>query len=150
MTIVMQHYDGPARPRNSVALIRINGGQPPEVVSVDDEPLRVGSTLEPGNRLHVEVLPGVHDVEVEAIDAVTGLHTQIAVRFVAEPGRVYRVDLVGAGAAQAYEVSRDTDAKLGIAAAAPSAIAPPRPTARVAPAVDGDAGVPPADANPED
>ena len=151
LTLVMQHYDGPPRPRESLALIRVNGGHGPEVAAIDGEPLRVGSALEPGNRLDVEVLPGVHEVDIEVRDPMTGLDRELSVRFVAESGRVYRVDLVagaedaggqpeGMWAAQAYEVGRDSDAKLGIAPAAP-AVTPPRPTAHApAPTAGRDAG----------
>src|SRR5882672_11625 len=58
MTFVMQHYDGPPRPKSSVALIRVNAGPGPDLVTVDGDPLPLGRVLEPGNRLHIEVLPG--------------------------------------------------------------------------------------------
>jgi len=147
MTFVMQHYDGPPRPKSSVALIRVNAGPGPDLVTVDGDPLPLGRVLEPGNRLHIEVLPGAHQVDVEAADPTTGLKRNMAVRFVAEPGKVYRVELVAGPAdptaqrdsmwePEVYEVDRETDARIRNATAAP--VSTPAPAHPTAPAVDRD------------
>jgi hypothetical protein len=131
MTFIMQRYDGPARPRSEVASIRTDE-RGPTLASVDGEPIRLGAALEPGNRLHVEVLPGVHQVEVDVADPATGLVHPIAGRFIAAPGKVYRVAVRAATdmapgdsryELDAYEVDRDSDARLGAAAQPP----PPAP-----------------------
>jgi hypothetical protein len=130
MTFVMQHYEGPPRPRDHVSFIRVNAGVGPDVVAVDGEPLRMGSALEPGNRLHVEVLPGPHEVDVEATDPRSGLVREVVARFAAEPAKVYRIELtvrpIDPGSfsevpfdALVYEVDPDSDAKLRVAPPAP-------------------------------
>jgi hypothetical protein len=139
LTFVVQQYDGPPRPKESVAVIRVNGGSGPELVSIDGESMRVA--LEKGNRLHVEVLPGTHEAEVAALG--TGLSRAIPLRFVAEPGKVYRFDLRPLETAAtlpsepeweafAYEVDRDSDAQLRIAARPPEPV--PAPAHKNAPA----------------
>jgi hypothetical protein len=140
LTFVVQQYDGPPRPKESIAVIRANGGTGPELVSVDGEPMRVA--LEKGNRLHVEVLPGTHEAEVAALG--TGVGRAIAVRFVAEPGKVYRFELRALETATtrlpepewealAYEVDRSSDARLQLAARPPERVLPPDPTHKTAP-----------------
>jgi hypothetical protein len=147
LTIVVQQYDGAPRPNESVAVIRVNGGSGSELVSVDGESMRV--TLEKGNRLHVEVLPGIHEVELAAPE--TGLHRTIPVRFVAEPGKVYRFELrtLETTAASwsepewqavAYEVDRNSDAPLRIAARPPESAPLPVPTHKNPPAPPLDRG----------
>jgi hypothetical protein len=134
MTFVMQQYAGPARPTNSVAAIRVNATHGPDLVAVDGVPFGPSPALEPGNRLHLEVLPGPHEVDVVATDPATGLNREIPVRFVAEAGKVYRVELVANATAHseappeayAYEVDRDTDATIRIATAAPARPVAPR------------------------
>jgi hypothetical protein len=132
MTFVVQQYEGPPRPKETVAVIRTSGGIGPELVSVDGEPLQV--MLENGNRLHVEVLPGTHEVELAAPE-MGGLNRAIPAHFIAEPGKVYRFELRSletattepsepAWEAFAYEVDRKSDALLRIA---------PRPPGRAPP-----------------
>jgi hypothetical protein len=148
MTFVMQQYGGPARPRNSVAAIRVNAAHGPDLIAVDGVPFGPTPALEPGNRLHLEVLPGPHEVDVVATDPATGLNREIPVRFVAEPGKVYRVELATNAVAHseatpeayAYEVDRDTDATIRIATAAPA-----RPVAPLGSWLARDAGGAPAD-----
>ena len=125
MTFVVQEYAGPPRPRDGIAIIRVNGSGGPDVVAVDDQPLRVA--LEPLNRIHVEVLPGPHEVDVEVTEPEIGLRHTLPIRFLAAAGKVYRVEVLAAPPsasmrgdarwdAQAYEVDRNTDARLGVAA----------------------------------
>src|SRR5689334_7599490 len=83
-TYVVQQYAGPARPRESIAVFRVNGSGP-RVATLDDGRLVIP---EKDTRFHIEVLPGVHEVEVE--DPNLGL-TASRVRFVAEANKVYRI-----------------------------------------------------------
>src|SRR5262245_33049143 len=87
-TFVVQPYAGPPRPSDTIAVIRVNGGGPSLAV-VDGEALRVEP--EQGTRLHIEVMPGVHEVAVVA--PALGVNDGIFVRFPAEAGRVYRMVL---------------------------------------------------------
>jgi len=160
VTFVMQQYAGPPKPKDSIAIIRSDGASATELVAVDGETIR--APLERNNRLHVEVLPGTHDVDVAA--PAIGLRHAIPVRLLAEAGKVYRVEVwaapplqapLGHGGppppdgewiAHAYEVDRDTDARRGIAdaPAAPAASATPAaPAVSLAPTAP-----PPAPAGP--
>jgi hypothetical protein len=111
-TFVVQQYDGAPRSRDSIAIIRVNAGE--AIVFLDGEPLRTIPTE--GTRFHIEVLPGVHEIE----DLVDGVgETGARVRFVADAGKVYRIVGQRAGAhvtAQAYEVDRGTDSLMALAA----------------------------------
>jgi hypothetical protein len=128
MTFIMQEYDGPPRPREAVAMVRTDD-RGPMLTAVDGHAVRVTSALDPGNRLHVEVLPGPHEVDVEVTEAETGLVHAVPVRFVAEANKVYRVEVRAFQApgaptflTDAYEVDRDSDARLGpVAAGMPAA-----------------------------
>ena len=140
---MVQEYDGPPRPSDRIAIVRVNGKNGPDVTSVDNQPLRV--VLEPSNRVHVEVVPGPHEVDVEVTEPGIGLRHTIPVRFLAAAGKVYRVEVVSVAVTQpspgvavdsrwdarAYEVNRDTDARLGVAPAwgPPASAAPPPPQA---------------------
>ncbi|HZU85795.1 MAG TPA: hypothetical protein VE987_22875 [Polyangiaceae bacterium] len=136
ITFVMQGYAGSPRPRETIAIVRSNGGSPTELVAVDGE--LVHAPLERDTRLHVEVLPGLHEVDVAA--AIGGFRHVAAVRFLAEAGRVYRVEMwsaAGSGApsvdaqwvAHAYEVDRDTDAVIATVDTPPPSVPTPPATA---------------------
>ncbi len=121
-TFVVEQYAGPRRPASTVAILRINGGSGPDFVSVDGEPIQAG--VQSGTRLHIEVLPGPHEVVVAPPDrsVVVGL----PVRFMAEAGKFYRIEIREASSGQAapppsweaaaFEVDASTDARLGPAA----------------------------------
>src|SRR6185503_13116978 len=83
-TFVIAQYQGPTRPRNTIAILRIDGDSPVQLVSVDGEPL---APIADDIRLHIEVLPGEHSVGV----ANTAAPNQPArrVRFLAEAGKLY-------------------------------------------------------------
>jgi hypothetical protein len=156
MTFVVQEYDGPPRPTAGIAIIRVEAENGPDVVAVDDQPLRVA--LERPNRIHVEVLPGPHEVDIEVTEPEIGLRHTLPVRFVAAAGKVYRVEVTAAASgapssgaetrweAHVYEVDRESDARLGLAApvtpppaptaaeAPPASAAPPAPAAPMSPA----------------
>jgi hypothetical protein len=110
-TFVVQQYAGPPQPQETIAVIRVDAAGP-ELVSLDGEPLR--GAVEKGTRLHIEVLPGVHEAEVAAPER--GMRFAASVRFVADPGKVYRFDVASTGTppdwvASVYEVDRSTDAR---------------------------------------
>jgi hypothetical protein len=114
-TFVVQQYSGAQRPRESIAIIRVNGDRP-QLLALDGEPLLVPQE---GTRFHIEVLPGVHEIEVA--DRYVGFAGS-TVRFVAEPAKVYRIvvrpmptENGSSWRASASEVDRATDAELGAA-----------------------------------
>src|SRR5579859_3641629 len=80
-TFVVQQYPGPPKPRETIAIIRVNGGGTP-LTSLDGDPLRIEP--EKGTRFHIEVLPGDHEVGVSVPEP--GLPSGVTVRFLAEPG----------------------------------------------------------------
>jgi hypothetical protein len=157
MTFIMQEYDGPARPRTAVAMIR-SDDHGPMPVAIDGKAVRVASALDPGNRLQMEVLPGPHEVDVQVRELETGLVHEVPVRFVAEASKVYRLEVRAFQApggptfqSAAYEVDPGSDARLGPVASAPPGpepAPPPAPPAAAEPPPMGPSAVPPADAAP--
>lgn len=127
-TYVAQQYDGPPRPRESIAVVRVNAQDPVLLDSLDGEVIAV--RLPEGSRLHVEVLPGPHRVGVaNALDLSA---PPVLVDFVAQPGKVYRPVWVAApSSARIYEVDRDSDALLYDVTTPPPA--PKRPAPAPAP-----------------
>src|SRR5256885_10631172 len=130
-TFVMQQYDGPPRPVDTLAIVRVNPGGP-QLHAVDGESIRVAP--EKGTRFHIEMLPGVHELGVD--DPTTGF-AGANVRFLAEPGKVYRMVVgvappeisPGAGlGAYAHEVDRASDSEIRPATSPPEA-----PPAEVSP-----------------
>ncbi len=129
VTFVWQQYEGPSRSKDRIALVRTTGASSTLLVAIDGESIL--APLDYDNRLHVEVLPGIHDIDVAAPSI--GLRHVISVRLLAEAGKVYRVEVSapprslpqpdngepqlwdGEWQAHAYEVDRDTDARRGIA-----------------------------------
>jgi hypothetical protein len=85
-TFIVQQYEGAPRSRDAVAIIRLNGDDPIQVLDIDRSPVnvRVGS----GTRMHIEVLPGEHTVTV--VDAEHPDGTSQFVRFRTEPAKLYR------------------------------------------------------------
>ena len=142
VTFIYQHYDGPPQPAARIAILRELGTSPTLIVAVDGK--QILAPLERQNRLHIEVLPGIHEIEVAAPDL--GLRHSIPIRMLAAAGKVYRVEVsggptsqpqpetgeppleVGQWVAHTYEVDRETDAPGGIADA-PVASAAPAPSA---------------------
>ena len=90
VTYILQQYDGPARARSEVSVLRLQAGDPAEVVAMDGDPLG-GQVLDSDVQLHIEMLPGKHTLRVKNPKAV-GLDTQ-DVAFLAEAGRAYHVEL---------------------------------------------------------
>jgi len=83
-TFVVAQYEGPPRPRETIAVIRMQGSDPVQVVSVDGESL---APVEEDVRLHIEVLPGEHSVGVANFQAPD--QPAQRVRFIAEAGKLY-------------------------------------------------------------
>jgi hypothetical protein len=112
-TFIVQQYDGKPLPRERIALLRINGGSALRLESLDGE--RLNYELKGlDNRVHIEMLPGVHEIGVS--DPEDGL-LQVR-RFRAQPGKVYRPALIDAPQAGGrlatrvfalFEVSADDD-----------------------------------------
>ncbi|HLV66029.1 MAG TPA: YihY/virulence factor BrkB family protein, partial [Polyangiaceae bacterium] len=107
-TFVVQQYDGPVRPVETISILRMNGDDPAHVVTLDGEPTDV--RVDDDARLHIEVLPGRHTLAVWSSEFPERRPEPVA--FMAEPGRVYRAVMVSFRAdpvARVYEVSRGSD-----------------------------------------
>lgn len=116
-TFVAQRYDGPQRPRESIAIVRLNANDDARLATLDGEKLPLH--LESDVRVHIEVLPGEHEALV--LNAQQRNAPAQRVRFVTRAGRVYRATLsTPAGAPvgltgepqwvpRVYEVDRDGD-----------------------------------------
>jgi hypothetical protein len=86
-TFILQQYDGPVQPAERVAIVRFNGKDTVELVSIDGS---VADAHVPDDaRLHVEVLPGKHVLSVA--NRMTPQAPPSRVAFVAEPSRTYQV-----------------------------------------------------------
>jgi hypothetical protein len=143
-TFVVQQYPGPPRATENIAIIRVNGGGP-ELSWLDGERLRAAP--EKGTRMHIEVEPGIHEVGVVAPNV--GLSHEVMLRFVAQPGKTYRLVVRSALSdrttapgwnAYAYEVDRSTDAELEPAPLAPETRVPAPAVRREPPPSASDAG----------
>lgn len=91
VTYVLQQYDGPVRAKDEVSILRVQPGDPAQIVVMDGEALG-HQALDSDVRIHIEMLPGKHELSVENPQALPNTNTQ-EVQFVAEPGRTYRVVL---------------------------------------------------------
>ncbi len=126
-TFVVQQYTGPARPPESVAVLRVNGNEDLRVVELDDRD--ISAPLDHDARLHIEMLPARHTLvvasETEERDR-PGRRPRLA--FNAEPGKVYRVAAPsGTEGAHVYEVDRGSDAVVRDATVVEQPVAPPPP-----------------------
>lgn len=90
VTYIVQQYDGPVRDRDDVSILRLAPGDPAQIIAVDGEALG-RQAFDSDVRLHIEMLPGKHQIEVENPEAATKTTRQV--QFIAEPGRTYRVVL---------------------------------------------------------
>lgn len=112
-TYVVQQYDGPVRPAESIAILRVNGKDPIRLESLDGEP--VGTRVAEDSRLHVEMLPGRHQLRVRDLARQGAAPGRAA--FMAEAGRVYRPVASAprdeiTTSLQVFEVDADSDAPL--------------------------------------
>jgi hypothetical protein len=85
-TFIVQEYPGPVRPAETIAILRIEGNGPVQLLAVDQQ--RADARIAEDSRLHVELLPGKHTVMVQNLGA-PGVPPEI-VAFQAEAGRVYQ------------------------------------------------------------
>jgi hypothetical protein len=104
---IVQQYDGPVRDSETIAILRINGGDSTRVVTLDGE--LADARIAEDTRLHIEMLPGRHAVRVADIAAPEAGSFRVA--FDAQAGRVYRA-VVASAAARVFEVDRGSDAVL--------------------------------------
>jgi hypothetical protein len=142
-TYIVQQYPGPVRPRETIAILRINGNDVVQLVLLDDDDM--ATPIADDARLHLELLPGRHRLRVQRTNQPHALVETLA--FEAEAGRVYRVVYVG-DEPRIFEVDRESDktgrdvtitpTAPGTPIAPPPPVAPPPPPAP--PAAD-DAGV---------
>jgi hypothetical protein len=106
-TYVVEMYAGPRRPAETIAILRFGGADDARLVVVDGE--RADVTIADDARLHVEVLPGEHQL---GVISRADPHAPLSrVSFRAEPGKLYRV-VFEAGGAKIYEIDPGTDALL--------------------------------------
>lgn len=106
-TFVVQQYDGPVRPPESIAIIRVNGEDQVGIGSLDGEV--IAARVDEDSRLHIEVLPGEHRIVLrDETDPAAPLGRA---RFVAQAGRTYRPRFE-AGRLVVYEVDADSDEML--------------------------------------
>jgi hypothetical protein len=130
---VVSQYAGPPRPRETIAILRTEGGSPVQPISVDGDPL---APVDDDVRLHIEVLPGEHSVAV----ANLALPDQPAqrVRFFAEAGKLYVAAWTGASP-RIFEIDHSSGAMLrdaSVTAPPPEAlrpVPPPQPAQPPAP-----------------
>lgn len=114
-TFIVQQYNGPPRPRETIATLRVNGAESVRLLFLDEED--VAAPIVSDGRLHIELIPGKHTITARNGDdrsAPTG-----SLAFMAEPGKVYRVVFAGE-AAHLWEVDRDSDKPTREATPAPS------------------------------
>jgi hypothetical protein len=130
-TFVVQHYPGPARAAHAVAIVRVDGNRGVQLLSLDGEATDVRVT--PDSRLHIEILPGNHTLWVVSLAAPESPAQSVAFR--AQPGKIYRVEFVNAGAVGAdtprvYEVERNSNvlgADVTLAETSSATVPPTRP-----------------------
>ena len=125
-TYIVQAYPGEPRGSDTIAILRISGGPKPQIVVLDGE--RVLPVTDDDTRMHIEVLPGVHEIDANAPER--GVRDPVHLRLDAKAGKVYRIEvrrvLAQGGAAEqasaigyAYEVDRGSDMPIGPALAEP-------------------------------
>ena len=91
-TLVVQQYKGEVRPRYQVAILRQRGVDTARIATLDGDDVAV--PIASDVRLHLEMLPGEHTVS--AFDPRDPNRVTPELRFLAEAGRTYRVDVASA------------------------------------------------------
>jgi hypothetical protein len=134
-TFILQQYDGPVRSPDTVAILRLEGKDPVDLVSIDGS---VADAHVPEDaRLHVEMLPGKHALAVA--NRVTPQAPPSRVLFLAEAGRFYRVVFLAPPAnewiasAHVFEIDGRSGARLKDATFTPARAHTPRAPAPVPP-----------------
>lgn len=138
-TFIVQQYGGPARPRESIAILRVNGGDSVRLLFLDEED--VTAPLVSDGRLHIELLPGRHTLTARNGDDRTAPQGSLA--FAAEPNKVYRVVFSGE-TAHVYEVDRESDKPGKDVTSAP----PEPPPVKLPPVAPAPSAEPPASSSP--
>lgn len=103
-TFVVQQYDGAPRPKETIAVLRVNGAEPVRLLFLDEED--VAAPIVSDGRLHIELLPGKHTLTARNGDDRTAPTSSFT--FVAEANKVYRVAFTGE-TGHLYEVDRESD-----------------------------------------
>lgn len=119
-TFVVQQYNGPQRPRESIAILRVNGAESVRLLFLDEED--VAAPVVSDGRLHIELLPGKHTLTARNGDDRAA--PSAAFTFQAEPNKVYRVLFTGE-MGHLYEVDRDSDKPVREISSPPAASAAP-------------------------
>ena len=108
-TLIVQHYAGPPKPPETIAILRVNGSDSVLLTQLDNEEL--GIPIASDSRLHIELLPGPH--RVSAMSTRVATDPLPPVDFDAEAGHVYRVVFATTPQqnteARVYEVERGPD-----------------------------------------
>jgi hypothetical protein len=141
---VVQQYDGEPLNLARVSILRVNGGSDVVVVALDAEELNY-SNGDSSTRAHIEMLPGLHEVDVG--DLSDPLRRVVTVRFRAEAGKVYRLTLdrveatasLRAPRVVVWEVDRQSVRTLAVVPPAPEAGTPSASSSPSAPAPTGPA-----------
>lgn len=120
-TFIVQQYQGPQRPVESIATLRVNGADSVRLLTLDGEDVR--APIESDSRLHIELLPGEHRMTVANANAPDDRLDPLV--WSAEAGKVYRVTVAAGVAARLWEVDRGNDHP-GREIAPPAPAAPPQ------------------------
>ena len=124
-TYVVEHYPGPQKSAEDIAVLRFRGADDAKLVTVDGE--RADIPIDEDARLHIEVLPGEHRLGVVSASALQGPLQMVSFAAVAQ--KTYAVAFTPQGA-RVYEIDPDSDARLRdvtLPPARPSAPAIPAP-----------------------
>ena len=127
-TFVISQYQGPVRPRETIAILRMDGGSPVQLVSVDGEPL---APVADDVRLHIEVLPGEHSVGVA--NMAQGDQPAQRVLFLAEAGKLYGAAWTAAGNPRIFEIDAASGAPIRDVSLIKPEEPPPEPPRPVTP-----------------
>ncbi len=120
-TFVVQQYGGPARPRETIAILRVNGSEPVRLLVLDDED--VAAPIASDGRLHIELLPGRHTLTARNGDDPRAPSGSLA--FEAKANEVYRVVFAG-DEPRLFVVGRGSD-KPAQDVTLPAVVEAPRP-----------------------
>jgi hypothetical protein len=114
-TFIVQQFEGPQRPGETISTIRVNGDGPVRLLLLDGQD--AAAPIDRDARLHIEVLPGPHTVIVANANAPGDRHPPV--EWTAAAGKIYRVVFATDGGPHVFEVDRTSDALLGDVTAQP-------------------------------
>jgi hypothetical protein len=123
-TFVVAQYDGPPRPRETIAVLEVEGKSSVQPISLDGDPL---APLEKDSRLQIEILPGEHSVAVANLSE----RDQPArrARFLAEAGKIYRAAFGSDGQPRVFELDAASGAPRRDVTASEAPLPQPEPVA---------------------